>query len=672
MSARESTPTAIAIGAAAAALLFALVFGASGAWIASWGAILAAALAYRFLRRTPSASRDDDSRAANTAAARPHDALEAFAQIDRAVLASASTDLLIRELLRKAPAVIGCDVVAVTMLPTDTQPQAITLISDGDAAPLELRPSCTARTLQVLAAEPDGLWLESADVDPLGAFAADRGAREVLLIPVFVDASMTAVLTVGTNAGRHLGDQGRTYACDFAARLGVALTASIHRAVRYLEGHYDALTGLPNRRSLTDRLGAEIARSQRDRLSFALVFINIDEFKKVNDCAGYAGGDVVLREAAARLKRSLREQDVLARYGADEFLALLPAIPSGLHAGKAAEKIAAVLAEPYDVAGETYHLGASIGIALYPDDGRDSTKLLHSADVAMSRAKSSGSGRVMFFEERINFELFSRAALERDLRQAVHHKQLTVAYQPLVELATGRIVGAEALLRWQHPQRGMVGPGEFIGIAEQSALIEQMGEDVRETACRQFQRWAASGVAPLRMSLNVSSREILRGDFVARIESLLADTAMRPFCLELEITESLLVDSSSHAITTLQRLHDKGVRIAIDDFGTGYSSLAYLRRMPFDVLKIDRAFVSDIGKEHGSDSILSAIVAIAKSLGKELVAEGVETEEQREVLMRYGVEVGQGYLWSPATTPEQYANLVRAWTPDAATRADAA
>ncbi|HEX2826785.1 MAG TPA: bifunctional diguanylate cyclase/phosphodiesterase [Burkholderiales bacterium] len=670
MNARESTTTAIAIAAAGAALLASLALGARAPWIAGFGAALAAAVARRFFRLTRGGGAAESR--ADTLAARQHRALEAFAQIDRAVLASASTEVLVREVLRKAPAVIGCDVFAVTMLPTDTQPQAITLLDDGDAAPAELRPSCDARTLKVLAVEPHGLWLERADADPLGVFAAERGAREVLLVPVFVDASMTAVLTVGTRAGRSLGDQGRTYACDFAARLGVALTASIHRAVRYLEGHYDALTGLPNRRSLTDRLSAEIARSQRDGLAFALVFINIDEFKKVNDCAGYAGGDEVLREAAARLKRSLREQDVLARYGADEFLALLPAIPSDLHAGKAAEKIAAVLAEPYVVGGETYHLGASIGVALYPDDGRDSTRLLHNADVAMSRAKASGSGRVMFFEERINSELTSRAALERDLRQAVHHRQLTVAYQPLVELATGRIVGAEALLRWEHPQRGAVGPGEFIGIAEQTALIEPMGDYVRETACRQFQRWSASGVAPLRISLNVSSREILRDDFVPRIELLLGETGMRPFCLELEITESLLVDSSSQAIATLQRLHDKGVRIAIDDFGTGYSSLAYLRRMPFDVLKIDRAFVSDIGKDAGSDSILSAIVAIAKSLGKEIVAEGVETEEQREVLLRHGVDIGQGYLWSPATTPEQYSSLMRACPPDTAMRADAA
>jgi EAL domain-containing protein (putative c-di-GMP-specific phosphodiesterase class I) len=206
----------------------------------------------------------------------------------------------------------------------------------------------------------------------------------------------------------------------------------------------------------------------------------------------------------------------------------------------------------------------------------------------------------------------------------------------------------------------MVTPGEFIAIAEQSSLIEQMGDFVRETVCRQYQSWLASGVAPSRISLNVSSREISRPDFVEHIESLLRETGMRPFCLELEITETLLVDNSSRALSTLKRLHDKGVRIAIDDFGTGYSSLAYLRHMPFDVLKIDKAFVADLGKNQESDSIVSAIVAIARSLGKELVAEGVETEQQRAALAQKGVEIGQGFLWSKATSPEQYAHLSRA------------
>ena len=616
-----------------------------------------------------SATAEPRSSVAGTGEQRQREALAALAEIDHAVLSSAGTERIVHTLLRSAPGVIGCHSFAVTLLPSDAQPQARTLVAGPRGQPVEHRPAAPSPVLHTLSSSTGGCWIDDPAADPIARPLADLGARRVLLLPVFVDAALAAVLAVGLHSRAAPSDTERTYAADFAARLGVALTASVHRESRYLETHFDSLTGLPNRRSLTQRLIGEIARAQREKLRFALMFINIDHFKTVNDCAGYSGGDTVLRDAAARLKRSLREQDVLARHGADEFLALLPSTPSGLHAQKAAEKIAAVLSEPFIVGDEKYHLGASIGISLFPDDGGDSSRLLHNADIAMSRAKRHGSGGIMFYEERINVELFSRGALERDLRQAVHGNELTVAYQPMVELKSGKVIGAEALLRWHHPQRGAVGPHEFIAIAEQSALIEQIGDYVRQTVCRQYQTWLANGVAPSRISLNVSSREVQREDFADQIEALLEATGMRPFCLELEITESLLVDNSSSALATVQRLHDRGVRIAIDDFGTGYSSLAYLHRMPFDVLKIDRAFIAGIGRNHEADSILNAIVAVAQSLGKEIVAEGIETELQREVLAGHGVEIGQGFLWSPATAPEQYAKLVHGAVYDAEWRA---
>jgi diguanylate cyclase (GGDEF)-like protein len=663
MFARVSSKSLLALAIVAVALGAFQLAGAREAyphwaWLALPLVLLPALYSMRSARSGAPAA--DDAARLTGIAARQHEALSALAEIDRAVLSSASTERVIQSLLRKAPPVIGCDVFAVTMLPTDAQPQARTLVVRAGGDALEHRPGCDLASVQSLSSDPHGRWLEHAQSHGIGSCLAAEGARHVLLIPVFVDALMTAVLAIGMTDAAGLTDEGRTYAADFAARLGVALTASTHRENHYLEGHYDSLTGLPNRRHLTERLTTEISRAQRDGLRLALVFINLDEFKKVNDSAGYGGGDAVLREASARLKGCLREQDVLARYGADEFLALLPGIAADFNAGKVAEKLSAVLSEPFPLSGEEYHLGASIGVSLYPDDGRDAAKLLHSADVAMSRAKAGGAGRIMFFEERINSEVASRAALERDLRQAVHQQQLTVEYQPMIDLRNGKVVGAEALLRWRHPQRGLVTPAEFIAIAEQSSLIEQMGDFVRHTVCRQYQSWLASGVAPSRISLNVSGREISRPDFVEHIEALLRDTGMRPFCLELEITETLLVDNSSRALSTLKRLHEKGVRIAIDDFGTGYSSLAYLRHMPFDVLKIDRAFVADIGKNQESDSIVAAIVAIARSLGKELVAEGVETEQQRAALAQKGVEIGQGFLWSKSTSPEQYARLSRA------------
>jgi diguanylate cyclase (GGDEF)-like protein len=619
--------------------------------------------------RLPPGSRTADAAAARHAdgtarrLARQSKALAALAEIDRAILSRARTDQLIESVLRNAPAVIACDILAITVLPTDIEPQSRTYLKSAGGETVEHRPDCDAQTLRRLAAEPRGLCLDVPGDDALAAPLAQRGAQRILLLPVFVEAHLTAVIAAGFMSSALPADEQRTYTRDFADRLGVAFTAGLHRESRYLEGHFDSLTALPNRRFLSERLLAEISRSQREGLRLALVFINLDAFKKVNDCAGYAAGDAVLREAAARLKQSLREQDILARFGADEFVALLPAIPASINAAKVAEKLSSVLAERYLVAGEEYDLGASIGVSIYPDDGQDATRLLHCADVAMSRGKANGRGQVMFFEERINAEVLSRAAFERDLKHAVRQNQLTVVYQPLINLSDGSMVGAEALVRWQHPQRGLVLPGDFIPIAEQSVLIEHIGDYVRQTVCKQYDAWLARGLAPTRISLNVSTREIARPDFAERIESLLREAEMRPFCLELEITESMLVDTSSRALATLKYLHDRGVRIAIDDFGTGYSSLSYLSRLPFDVLKIDRAFVKDIGRSDEADSIVGAIIAMAHSLGKEIVAEGVETEQQRRVLAEKGVEVGQGYLWSKATTPEHYAELSSAWAP---------
>jgi EAL domain-containing protein (putative c-di-GMP-specific phosphodiesterase class I) len=279
----------------------------------------------------------------------------------------------------------------------------------------------------------------------------------------------------------------------------------------------------------------------------------------------------------------------------------------------------------------------------------------------MSRAKANGRRQYVFFEEKMTAQVLSRNSMERELRQALANNEIQVYYQPQVDLRSGKINAAEALVRWKHPKRGFVRPDEFIAIAEKSDLIAELDQYVRQTACTQYRVWEAAGIAPDRLSVNVSSREIKKKDFVEQIETVLRVTGMRPFCLELEITESLLVDHSVKVLDALKCLNEKGVRIAIDDFGTGYSSMAYLKRLPFDILKVDRAFVKDIGTADGSEAIISAILGMAHSLGKEVVAEGVETEAQRVFLALKGCEVGQGFLWSKAVPAEEFADLQRAW-----------
>ena len=595
-------------------------------------------------------------------------ALSALAEIDRAILSRANSYRIMHTVLEDVRTVIACDILTITLLGDDTQPQARILMSAA-AGLSEDRCDLDPAALQFLASHLDGHRVDGRADYPFLPPMASLGAEHILLLPIFVDANPAAVLSVGLTGKRVLTDEQRTYARDFADRFGVVLTAGARDEILQVEGRCDALTALPNRRNLTQRLAEEISRAQREQSRFAVLFVGLDGFKRVNESIGHSGGDAVLQEAASRMKLNLREQDVIARLSGDQFVAVLPAIPDTVGPGKTAAKLITVLAQPFSAGQQSHDLGASIGICIYPDDGRNADKLLHSAELAMSRAKRGGRGQYVFFEEQVDARISERVTLERDLRQAIGDNQLIVQYQPLIDLRSGKLVAAEALLRWEHPVRGFVQPADFIGVAEQSALIERIGEHVRQVVCEQYRRWESIGVAPERIAVNVSTREIRRKDFAESIERVLRDTGVRPFSLELEITESMLVEDSAHVLSILKRLHDRGVRIAIDDFGTGYSCLGYLKQFPFDVLKIDRTFVTGIGTGDGSDAIFSAIVAMAHSLGKEVVAEGVETEEQHLFIANNGCDVGQGYLWSRPASAEDFTQYARTWNTASPTRA---
>ena len=590
-------------------------------------------------------------------------AMAVMAGIDRAILSRAHAGRLVDLVLDGAPEAIGCDVAAITLLERHETTQARTFVV-AVGAPKDRtahRSELDGAVRRMLAREPDGCLVEAGAAAPFLKILAARGAHNVLVLPVFVDAGLTAVLSAGFAAGTLPDATTRLLARDFADRLGVALTAAAHESDLYRQVNYDPTTALPNQRLLRERLAQEIARAQREASEFALMFVDLDQFKKVNDVGGHQAGDTVLEQAARRMMRCLRAEDVLARFGGDEFVVLLPAIAKGTNAARVAEKLVATLSEPYVTAGQEHFLGASIGISVFPQDGRTSEKLMRNADFAMYRAKTEGRGRYVFFDEGMNTRVLDRAGLDRDLRTALANGELTLAYQPQIDLATGRVTGAEALARWQHPQRGAIPPDVFIEIAEQSNLIEAIGQFVRETACAQYLAWQARGLVLPRIALNVSSREVRRADFVEQIQALLAAHGMRPLSLELEITESLLLDSADSVIATLRTLHEMGVRLAIDDFGTGYSSMAYLKNLPFDVLKIDRSFVKDLGTRDGSEAIVTAILGVARGLGKDVVAEGIETEEQRAFLFREGCEAAQGYLWSRPLAPEAFETMLRGW-----------
>ena len=419
----------------------------------------------------------------------------------------------------------------------------------------------------------------------------------------------------------------------------------------------DALTALPNRLYFRDQLERLLAQSQRDPQQFALLFIDLDNFKSINDSLGHAAGDDVLQQTAKRLSECVRETDTVARIGGDEFTIILPQIRSARGPEVVAGQVLKALAAPFTVAGNEHFLNASIGIALYPADGASADTLLRNADTAMYRAKENGRGCYIYFEERMNVAARARVNLERELRRAIEQGEFRLCYQPKLDLRSGRIAGAEALLRWDSPDRGPRAPMEFIPLAEETGLIVPIGEWVLREACRQYAAWHSEGIALPHIAVNVSARQFKQKEFVETIGSIIRAAGIAPQCLELEITESLLIDSISGVEETLDELTSMGIALSLDDFGTGYSSLAYLRRFPLKTVKIERSFVADLGTSADAGAIATAIIAMAHALGKQVVAEGVETNKQAALLTRMKCDHIQGYHYSRPLPPTEFAQF---------------
>lgn len=418
--------------------------------------------------------------------------------------------------------------------------------------------------------------------------------------------------------------------------------------------HHDALTGLPNRSLLRDRLAQALTRVRRRGELVAVLFINLDRFKVINESLGHHGGDELLKQVADRLRGCVRDTDTLARFGGDEFVAVF-AGADDLPVTVAVQRILQVCAEPYDVDGQSVVVGASIGVAMHPGDGLDPDTLLRNADSAMTAAKSAGQRTFRFFTHDLNARAHESLQIEAGLREAIQNRGFELAYQPKVELATHAIHGAEALLRWTHRGRA-VPPSEFIPIAEETGLIMQIGEQVLEMACQQCAAWRRQGLE-FPVAVNLSPRQFRQRDLPATIARLLEQTGLPPRCLELEITESTFIEDADSVAADIANLRRLGVAIAIDDFGTGFASLNYIRRFPFDVLKIDRSFVEGIPGEAGNAAIVEAVIMLSNGLGIQVVAEGVETAEQVAVLSAYGCGLAQGYYFSPPVTADEFTAL---------------
>lgn len=488
-----------------------------------------------------------------------------------------------------------------------------------------------------LASPPPVLMITALDDDVSVDSAFDAGAIDYVTKPIN--------WSVFKNRVKHLVNAEKT-----------------RKAVRKLEYH-DHLTGLPNRVLLLDRLESAIFRAKRNRTHVVFFVIDIDNFKLVNETLGHEQGDMLLKSVAGRLQSHIRDTDTLSRIGGDEFGLIIENIEGVEDVAHLVTNFSGLLEHNVLLAQQNVHIKAKMGITLYPQDGADMGTLLKNADIALHLAKKdSGGNSYCFFSPELSKKAFRRLNIENSLREAINNNQLVVHYQPKIRLVSGLPSGMEALVRWNHPEHGLIPPDEFISIAEETGLIVPLGEWVIKTACRQFYEWRRDKMDISNISINVSARQFKEQDLISLFEKILTDFDIQPSHIELELTESALLNNEDHAESRLSQLHDMGLKISIDDFGTGYASLSYLKRLPIDILKIDRSFTDGILHDSDDIAIINAITGLANALSLELVAEGIETVEQLDKIMALGITYGQGYYWSPPCGAEDYSSLVERLT----------
>ena len=530
-------------------------------------------------------------------------------------------------------------------------------------------------------------WAEQMNYDAV-IETEDRfsiGARETILIddyraetryhpsPIIQDhgiRSAVEVLVWGLNGpygllgaySRTAGAFGRE-SVDFLLGIKNTLAAAIDRRcaedrLAYL-AQFDALTGLPNRNLYLDRLRQTLRHTDRDKRSVGVVFVDVDRFKSVNDKLGHSGGDEVLTQVAVRLQDCVRPDDTVARLSGDEFALVLDHLAKPEDASLVADRVITSLARPFRAHGHEVYVSASLGISIAPADGSDPATLLKNADMAMYRAKQAGRNTYRFFLPEMNARAAERLQTETELRGALERREFVLHYQPKVAISTGLISGFEALLRWNHPKRGLVGPTEFISVLEDTGLINEVGEWVVTQVCDQIRTWQAAGLEVRPIAVNLSARQFNQNDLDASIRRILDETKIDPGLLEFELTESLLMSDSEDAVRILDNMRKCGIRLSVDDFGTGYSSLAYLKRFPLDSLKIDRTFIRHITADSGDARIAEAIISLAHSLKLKVVAEGVETEAQLAFLREHACDEMQGYLFARPMPAEECARAIR-------------
>jgi diguanylate cyclase len=537
--------------------------------------------------------------------------------------------------------------------------------------------ACNVAALQMFGYPPGALIQHPADISPPNQpdGTPSRAAAEQKIAAAFLNGKerfewlhqrtngdvfpAEVCLTALTLSGRRM---------LLAAVRDISARKLAEEKVQFL-AYYDAVTGLPNRTLLQDRLEKALAAARRQKNKLALLYLDLDRFKDINDSLGHSVGDLFLQEVAERLKRWGREQDTVARLGGDEFLIMLTDAKDIPDAAVAAERLMDAMTTEFVVQGHPLNIGCSIGISIFPEHGADAETLIKNADAAMYSAKANGRNNFRFFTEEMNAQVVERLTLEKSLRLALDKKELFLMYQPQMDIATGKVVGLEALLRWQHPKLGLVPPDRFIRLAENSGLILPIGEWVLRTACSQARKWQEEGFPKVTVAVNVSAIQFRQEGFCRLIRKVLDETGLAPQYLELELTESLLLANADLMLSVVQKLKAMGLTLAIDDFGTGYSSFGYLRQFQASKLKIDRSFIRDVAVNPDDAAITAAIISMAKSLKLRVIAEGVETEEQMTFLRAHKCDEIQGYYFSKPLAVDKVADKLRGDIPELCVRA---
>lgn len=589
--------------------------------------------------------------------------LKVLSNIDRLILSDSNIEPVFSIVLERVQKLTSADFAGIVVLERPAADEArIYFLQAGQGPDMQThRIRVAAERLQEFAGQNQGFWLD--DAGSLQHYILQPGfqlAGQPFILPILAEGTLSAFICLAFKDAGGLPPHLLIHLRDLGDRIGVAMSAAARDEKLIYQARHDDLTGLPNRLLFKEQLSSEISFAQREGRIMALLFVDLDRFKSINDTLGHSAGDELLKEAAQRLRRCNRGSDSVARLGGDEFAIILPAIPGIRSATTVAEHILQAFQQPFVVAGQENYLSASIGIAISPVDGNDSEELLRNADTAMYRAKALGRGRFVYFEEQMNAEATEHMNLEREMRQGLLRKEFVLHYQPKIDLRTGHITGAEALLRWNHPTRGLVSPNVFIGVAEDTGLIEEIGRNVIWDACAQHAAWRAAGVHIPRMAVNVSGRQFRRGDLIQIISEALQTTSTPISAFEIEVTESLFMDETCDAKAILDELRQMGLKVTIDDFGTGYSSMSYLRRLPMDCIKIDKSFIDDMVNDDNARAIAEVIITLAHTLGKSVVAEGVETEDQLNLLRGWQCDTIQGYYFSRPLAGEQFVEFIRA------------